>query len=58
MVFGNYYFILERKDVVNIGVIFNNINEVLKVYVNGFVYLYIRIGVYVSLFNNLIFIEE
>lgn len=58
MVLGNYYLILEWKDVVNIGVIFNDINEVLKVYVNGYVYLYICIGVYVNLFNNLMFIDE
>ncbi|HDF8592298.1 TPA: DNA-directed RNA polymerase subunit beta' [Staphylococcus aureus] len=58
MVLGNYYLTLERKDAVNTGAIFNNTNEVLKAYANGFVHLHTRIGVHASSFNNPTFIEE
>lgn len=58
MVLGNYYLTLERKDAVNIGAIFNNTNEVLKAYANGFVHLHTRIGVHASSFNNPTFTEE
>lgn len=58
MVLGNYYLTLERKDAVNTGAIFNNTNEVLKAYVNGFVHLHTRIGVHASSFNNPTFTEE
>lgn len=58
MVLGNYYLTLERKDAVNTGVIFNNTNEVLKAYANGFVHLHTRIGVHASSFNNPTFTEE
>lgn len=58
MVLGNYYLTLERKDAVNTGAIFNNTNEVLKAYANGFVHLHTRIGVHTSSFNNPTFTEE
>lgn len=58
MVLGNYYLTLERKDAVNSGAIFNNTNEVLKAYANGFVHLHTRIGVHASSFNNPTFTEE
>lgn len=58
MVLGNYYLTLERKDAVNTGTIFNNTNEVLKAYANGFVHLHTRIGVHASSFNNPTFTEE
>ncbi len=58
MVLGNYYLTLERKDAVNTGAIFNNTNEVLKAYANGFVHLHTRIGVHASSFNNSTFTEE
>ncbi|HCY6665644.1 TPA: DNA-directed RNA polymerase subunit beta' [Staphylococcus aureus] len=58
MVLGNYYLTLERKDAVNTGPIFNNTNEVLKAYANGFVHLHTRIGVHASSFNNPTFTEE
>lgn len=58
MVLGNYYLTLERKDAVNTGAIFNNTNEVLKAYANGFVHLHTRIGVHASSFNNPTFTEE
>ncbi|HDD3359760.1 TPA: DNA-directed RNA polymerase subunit beta' [Staphylococcus aureus] len=58
MVLGNYYLTLERKDAVNTGSIFNNTNEVLKAYANGFVHLHTRIGVHASSFNNPTFTEE
>ncbi|HCW9994577.1 TPA: DNA-directed RNA polymerase subunit beta' [Staphylococcus aureus] len=58
MVLGNYYLTLERKNAVNTGAIFNNTNEVLKAYANGFVHLHTRIGVHASSFNNPTFTEE
>ncbi|HCV6030232.1 TPA: DNA-directed RNA polymerase subunit beta' [Staphylococcus aureus] len=58
MVLGNYYLTLERKDAVNTGAIFNNTNEVLKAYANGFVHLHTRIGIHASSFNNPTFTEE
>lgn len=58
MVLGNYYLTLERKDAVNTGAIFNNTNEVLKAYANGFVHLHTRIAVHASSFNNPTFTEE
>ncbi|HDD0554310.1 TPA: DNA-directed RNA polymerase subunit beta' [Staphylococcus aureus] len=58
MVLGNYYLTLERKDAVSTGAIFNNTNEVLKAYANGFVHLHTRIGVHASSFNNPTFTEE
>lgn len=58
MVLGNYYLTLERKDAVNTGAIFNNTNEVLKAYANGFVHFHTRIGVHASSFNNPTFTEE
>ncbi|GBV38534.1 DNA-directed RNA polymerase beta' chain protein [Staphylococcus aureus] len=58
MVLGNYYLTLERKGAVNTGAIFNNTNEVLKAYANGFVHLHTRIGVHASSFNNPTFTEE
>ena len=44
MVLGNYYLTLERKDAMNTGTIFNDTNEVLKAYANGYVHLHTRIG--------------
>lgn len=58
MVLGNYYLTLERKDAVNTGAIFNDTNEVLKAYANGFVHLHTRIGVHASSFNNPTFTDE
>ncbi len=57
MVLGNYYLTLEEKMPVNTGAIFNNTNEVLKAYANGFVHLHTRIGVHASSFNNPTFEE-
>ncbi|WP_168210249.1 DNA-directed RNA polymerase subunit beta' [Staphylococcus pragensis] len=58
MVLGNYYLTLERTDAVNTGVIFNDTNEVLKAYANGYVHLHTRIGVHAKSFNNPTFTEE
>ncbi len=58
MVLGNYYLTLERKDAVNTGAIFNDTNEVLKAYVNGYVHLHTRIGVHANSFNNPTFTDE
>ena len=58
MVLGNYYLTLERKDAINTGAIFNDTNEVLKAYANGYVHLHTRIGVHAGSFNNPTFTEE
>ncbi|MDO5375033.1 MAG: DNA-directed RNA polymerase subunit beta' [Staphylococcus rostri] len=58
MVLGNYYLTLERKDAVNTGMLFNDTNEVLKAYANGYVHLHTRIGVQAASFNNPTFTEE
>ncbi|WP_182477362.1 DNA-directed RNA polymerase subunit beta' [Staphylococcus succinus] len=58
MVLGNYYLTLERKDSVNTGTIYNDTNEVLKAYANGYVHLHSRIGVHAGSFNNPTFTEE
>lgn len=58
MVLGNYYLTLERKEAVNTGTIYNDTNEVLKAYANGYVHLHTRIGVHASSFNNPTFTEE
>lgn len=57
MVLGSYYLTLERKDAMNTGTIFNDTNEVLKAYANGYVHLHTRIGVYAKSFNNPTFTE-
>ncbi|WP_419795749.1 DNA-directed RNA polymerase subunit beta' [Staphylococcus equorum] len=58
MELGNYYLTLERKESVNTGAIFNDTNEVLKAYANGYVHLHSRIGVHAKSFNNPTFTEE
>lgn len=58
MVLGNYYLTLERKDAVNTGAIFNDTNEVLKAYANGYIHLHTRIGVHANSFNNPTFTDE
>ncbi|SCS19382.1 DNA-directed RNA polymerase subunit beta' [Staphylococcus caeli] len=58
MVLGNYYLTLERKEAVNTGTIYNDTNEVLKAYANGYVHLHSRIGVHAASFNNPTFTEE
>ncbi|MGE7995166.1 DNA-directed RNA polymerase subunit beta', partial [Staphylococcus saprophyticus] len=58
MVLGNYYLTLERKEAVNTGTIYNDTNEVLKAYANGYVHLHTRIGVHAASFNNPTFTEE
>ena len=58
MVLGNYYLTLERKDAVNTGIIFNDTNEVLKAYANGYVHLHTRIGLHARSLNNPTFTEE
>lgn len=58
MVLGNYYLTLERKEAVNTGTIYNDTNEVLKAYANGYVHLHTRIGVRAASFNNPTFTEE
>lgn len=57
MVLGSYYLTLERKDAMNTGTIFNDTNEVLKAYANGYVHLHTRIGVHAKSFNNPTFTE-
>ena len=58
MVLGNYYLTLERKEAVNTGTIYNDTNEVLKAYANGYVHLHTRIGVHAASFNNPTFTEK
>ena len=58
MVLGNYYLTLERKDAVNTGIIFNDTNEVLKAYANGYVHLHTRIGLHARSLINPTFTEE
>ena len=58
IVLGNYYLTLERKEAVNTGTIYNDTNEVLKAYANGYVHLHTRIGVHAASFNNPTFTEE
>src|SRR5699024_12836084 len=42
---------------VNTGTIYNDTNEVVKAYANGYVHLHTRIGVHASSFNNPTFTE-
>ena len=42
----------------NTGAIFNDTNEVLKAYANGYVHLHTRIGVHANSFNNQRYFDE
>ncbi len=58
MVLGNYYLTLERENAVGEGTIFNDLNEALLSYQNGYVHLHTRVAVHASNLNNVTFSEE
>ncbi|MGG3891693.1 DNA-directed RNA polymerase subunit beta' [Metabacillus fastidiosus] len=58
MVLGNYYLTLEREEVIGEGMIFNDTNEALLAYQNGYVHLHTRIAVLAGSLNNQTFTEE
>jgi DNA-directed RNA polymerase subunit beta' len=58
MVLGNYYLTLEREGSVGEGMIFNDTNEALLAYQNGYAHLHTRIAVRASSLNNPTFTEE
>ncbi|PYZ91849.1 DNA-directed RNA polymerase subunit beta' [Salipaludibacillus keqinensis] len=58
MVLGNYYLTLERKGAVGEGNIYNNPNEALTAYQNGYVHLHTRVAVPVSSLNKSNFKDE
>lgn len=58
MVLGNYYLTLEREDAVGEGMIFNDANEVLLAYQNGFAHLHTRIAIHAGTLNNQTFTDQ
>jgi DNA-directed RNA polymerase subunit beta' len=58
MVLGNYYLTLEKANMVGEGMIFNDINEALIAYQNGYAHLHTRVAVRASSLNNQTFTEE
>ncbi|WP_061811080.1 DNA-directed RNA polymerase subunit beta' [Rossellomorea vietnamensis] len=58
MVLGNYYLTLERENAVGEGMIFNDANEVILAYQNGYVHLHTRIAIHASTINNKTFTEK
>ena len=58
MVLGNYYLTLEREGAIGEGSVFNDINEAIIAYENGYVHLHARIAVPVSALNKESFTEE
>ncbi|MGI8387081.1 DNA-directed RNA polymerase subunit beta' [Robertmurraya sp. P23] len=58
MVLGNYYLTLERAGSVGEGMIFNDTNEAILAYQNGYVHLHTRVAVRAGSLNNETFTEE
>ncbi|MBD3108640.1 DNA-directed RNA polymerase subunit beta' [Bacillus sp. AGMB 02131] len=58
MVLGNYYLTLEREGAVGEGMIFNDTNEALVAYQNGYVHLHSRVAVNAGSLGNPTFSEE
>jgi DNA-directed RNA polymerase subunit beta' len=58
MVLGNYYLTLERAGSVGEGMIFNDTNEAILAYQNGYVHLHTRVAVHAGSLNNETFTEE
>ncbi|WP_394239274.1 DNA-directed RNA polymerase subunit beta' [Niallia oryzisoli] len=58
MVLGNYYLTLERAGYVGEGMVFNDINEALLAYQNGYAHLHTRIAVRAASLKNPTFTEE
>src|SRR3954466_791672 len=58
IVLGNYYLTLERAGTVGEGMIFNDINEALLAYQNGYAHLHTRVAVRANSLNNETFTDE
>ncbi|MDX8367576.1 DNA-directed RNA polymerase subunit beta' [Cytobacillus sp. IB215665] len=58
MVLGNYYLTMEREGAVGEGMIFNDTDEALLAYQNGYVHLHTRVAVNAGTLNNPNFTEE
>jgi DNA-directed RNA polymerase subunit beta' len=58
MVLGNYYLTLERVGSIGEGMIFNDTNEALLAYQNGYVHLHTRVAVNAGALNNQTFTEK
>ena len=58
MVLGNYYVTLEKEGAIGEGMIFNDINEALLAYQNGYVHLHTRVAVSASSLKNPTFTDE
>ncbi|MCJ0933049.1 DNA-directed RNA polymerase subunit beta' [Virgibacillus halodenitrificans] len=58
MVLGNYYLTLEREDAIGEGAVFNDINEALLSYQNGYVHLHTRVAIQASSLNNKTFTDK
>lgn len=58
MVLGNYYLTLETKGAIGEGSVFNDTNEALLAYANGYVHLHTRIAVYTGSLDNERFTDE
>ena len=58
MVLGNYYLTLETPGAIGEGTVFNDTNEALLAYANGYVHLHTRIAVYTGSLDNERFTEE
>ena len=58
MVLGNYYLTLEREGSVGEGMVFNDTNEALIAYQNGYVHLHTRVAVHAGSLKNETFTEE
>ncbi|MCH1626090.1 DNA-directed RNA polymerase subunit beta' [Fredinandcohnia quinoae] len=58
MVLGNYYLTLERAGAVGEGMVFNDTNEALLAYQNGYVHLHTRVAVNAASLKNETFTEE
>ena len=58
MVLGNYYLTLEREGTVGEGMIFNDTNEALLAYQNGYVHLHTRVAIRAGSLNNPTFTDE
>jgi DNA-directed RNA polymerase subunit beta' len=58
MVLGNYYLTLERAGSIGEGMIFNDTDEALLAYQNGYVHLHTRVAVYAGALNKQTFTEE
>ncbi|SNZ17825.1 DNA-directed RNA polymerase subunit beta' [Terribacillus aidingensis] len=58
MVLGNYYLTLEREGAIGEGKIFNDVNEAMLAYQNGYVHLHTRVAVHAGSLNNETFTAE